>query len=112
MRYEEGMKKEASKVKQTNKAKQHSTPKAVTFPRKNELPQYMYICMWAKEHCAKRLVIGKCEGNSDRINALCECVCVCVSECVCECALCVCVVLTPSPPEANDIDGSEWFIIS
>ena len=27
-------KKEASKVKQTNKAKQHSTPKAVTFPRK------------------------------------------------------------------------------
>ena len=22
-----------------NKAKQHSTPKAVTFPRKNELPQ-------------------------------------------------------------------------
>ena len=33
-------KKEASKVKQTNNmAKQHSTPKAVTFPRKNELPQ-------------------------------------------------------------------------
>ena len=31
--------KQASKVKQTNKAKQHSTPKAVTFPRKNELPQ-------------------------------------------------------------------------
>ena len=31
--------KEASKVKQTNKAKQHSTPKAVTFPRKNELPR-------------------------------------------------------------------------
>ena len=30
----EGRKKEASKVKQTNKAKQHSTPKAVTFPRK------------------------------------------------------------------------------
>ena len=33
-------KKEASKVKQTNKAKQHSTPKAVTFPRKNE---HMYM---------------------------------------------------------------------
>ena len=31
--------KEASKVNQTNKAKQHSTPKAVTFPRKNELPR-------------------------------------------------------------------------
>ena len=27
------------KVKQTNKAKQHSTPEAVTFPRKNELPR-------------------------------------------------------------------------
>ena len=36
----EERKKEASKVKQTNKAKQHSTPKAVTFPRKkNELPR-------------------------------------------------------------------------
>ena len=35
----ERRKKEASKVKQTNKAKQHSTPKVVTFPRKNELPQ-------------------------------------------------------------------------
>ena len=34
----ERRKKEASKVKQTNKAKQHSTSKAVTFPRKNELP--------------------------------------------------------------------------
>ena len=33
-------KKEASEVKQTTiKAKQHSTPKAVTFPKKNELPQ-------------------------------------------------------------------------
>ena len=32
-------KKEASKVKHTaNKAKQHSTRKAVTFPKKNELP--------------------------------------------------------------------------
>ena len=35
----EGRKKEASKIKQTNKAKQHGTPKAVTFPRKNELPR-------------------------------------------------------------------------
>ena len=32
-------KEERKTVKQTNKAKQHSTPKAVTFPRKNELPQ-------------------------------------------------------------------------
>ena len=30
------MEKEASKVKQTNKAKQHSTPKA---PKKNKLPR-------------------------------------------------------------------------
>ena len=37
MRDAEGRKKEASKVKQTNKAKQHNTPKAVTFPEKNEL---------------------------------------------------------------------------
>ena len=35
----EGRRKEASMVKQTNKAKQHSTPKAVTFPKKNELPR-------------------------------------------------------------------------
>ena len=33
-------KEESSKQGQTNnKAKQHSTPKAVTFPRKNELPR-------------------------------------------------------------------------
>ena len=33
-------KKKARKVKQTTiKAKQHSTPKAVTFPNKNELPR-------------------------------------------------------------------------
>ena len=37
------MKKEASKVKQTNKAKQHSTPKAVIFPRKNELPRVGHV---------------------------------------------------------------------
>ena len=30
-------KEEKSKQGQTNKAKQHSTPKAVTFPKKNEL---------------------------------------------------------------------------
>ena len=31
-------KKQARSNKQTNKAKQHSTPTAVTFPKKNELP--------------------------------------------------------------------------
>ena len=39
MRDEKEERKKQAKVKQTNKAKQHSTPKAVTFPRKNELPQ-------------------------------------------------------------------------
>ena len=34
------MKEEKSKQGQTNnKAKQHSTPKAVTFPKKNKLPR-------------------------------------------------------------------------
>ena len=33
------MRDERKKQGQTNKAKQHSTPEAVTFPRKNELPQ-------------------------------------------------------------------------
>ena len=32
-------KEERSKQGQTNKAKQHNTPKAVTFPKKNELPR-------------------------------------------------------------------------
>ena len=40
MRDEEGRKKEASKVIQTAiKAKQRRTPKAVTFPKENELPR-------------------------------------------------------------------------
>ena len=39
----EGRKKQARSNKQTNnKAKQHTTPKAVTFPKKNELHK-MYI---------------------------------------------------------------------
>ena len=38
------IKKEASKVKHTaNKAKQHSTRKAVTFPNKNELPWWVEL---------------------------------------------------------------------
>ena len=36
---DERRKEERSKQDQTNKAKQHSTPKAVTFHKKNELPQ-------------------------------------------------------------------------
>ena len=32
-------KEERKKQARSNKAKQHSTPKAVTFPRKNELPR-------------------------------------------------------------------------
>ena len=35
-----------SKEGQTNKkAKQHSTPKAVTFPKKNDMYMYMYVNM-------------------------------------------------------------------
>ena len=49
----EERKKQARSCKQTNKAKQHSTPKAVTFPKKNELPRVelepttlrMYVCI-------------------------------------------------------------------
>ena len=36
---DERRKEERSKQGQTNKAKQHSTPKAVTFPKKYELPR-------------------------------------------------------------------------
>ena len=35
----EERKKQARSNKQTNKAKQRSTPNAVTFPKKNELPR-------------------------------------------------------------------------
>ena len=51
----DGRKEERSKQGQTNnKAKQHSTPKAVTFPKKNELPRvglepmtlYMYLFIY------------------------------------------------------------------
>ena len=39
MRDEKEERKKQARSNKTNKAKQHSTPKAVTFPRKNELPQ-------------------------------------------------------------------------
>ena len=42
MRDKEGRKKEASKGKQKNEAKQHSTPEAVTFPKKNACALYIY----------------------------------------------------------------------
>ena len=44
-------KEERSKQGQTNnKAKQHSTPKAVTFPKKNELPRVRHIhVVWATD---------------------------------------------------------------
>ena len=45
MRDAEGRKKERSKQGQTNnKAKQYSTPKAVSFPNKNELPRVAFAC--------------------------------------------------------------------
>ena len=48
--------KEERKKQQTNKAKQHSTPKAVTFPKKNELPlvglkpMTLYTCTLARTY--------------------------------------------------------------
>ena len=39
MRSKKERSKQGQTNKQTNKAKQHSSPKAVTFPRKNELPR-------------------------------------------------------------------------
>ena len=54
MRDEKGRKKEASKTVKTNKAKQHNTPKAVIFLKKNELPQVgfepMTLCMYMYIH--------------------------------------------------------------
>ena len=48
---DERRKEERSKQDQTNnKAKQHSTPKAVTFPKKNELPQvHVYTCILMRD---------------------------------------------------------------
>ena len=46
-------KEDRSKQNQTNnKAKQHSTPKVVTFPKKNELPRVglKYECMNSTGH--------------------------------------------------------------
>ena len=48
-----GRKEERSKQGQTNnKAKQHSTPNAVTFPKKNELPRTVSYVMYRAMHCA------------------------------------------------------------
>ena len=72
----EERKKQARSNKQTNKAKQHSTPKAVTFPRKNELPQvglepttlytpdmYMNICSAENNHpCGTKKYATACTG--------------------------------------------------
>ena len=50
----EGRKKQA---RSKNKAKQHSTPKAVTFPKINELPRVglepttLYTCTCTTQHC-------------------------------------------------------------
>ena len=40
----------SSKQGQTNKAKQHSTPKVVTFPKKNELPRVGHVHLHAYTH--------------------------------------------------------------
>ena len=59
MRDAEASKEERSKQGHTNnKAKQHNTPKAVTFPNKNELPWvgHVYICMY--NQCTGRGMIA------------------------------------------------------
>ena len=48
---DERRKEERTKQGQTNnKAKQHSTPKAVTLPKKNELPRVEFVYMYIHEY--------------------------------------------------------------
>ena len=54
----EERKKQARSNKQTNKAKQHSTPKAVTFPRKNELPR-VHVHVPARGNCSLNEVLPR-----------------------------------------------------
>ena len=61
-------KKEANKVKQINKAKQHSTPTAVIFPKKSCLgwdsnPRHsiLYICMYCIHSIGLSLSAQKCD---------------------------------------------------
>ena len=55
--------KEASKVKQTNKVKQHSTPKAVTFPKKKV---YIIIkSLWMSRACAPAQDRKRQRGSPD-----------------------------------------------
>ena len=67
-------KEEASKVKQTNKAKQHSTPKVVAFPKKNELPWVglepttLYTLDRALYHC---ICMYKMLQRCDKDNSVC-----------------------------------------
>ena len=64
----------SKKVKQTNKAKQHSTPEAVTFPKKNDVytcglvKYYLHVlslfcfcvcCRCGIQHCASDT--GQCD---------------------------------------------------
>ena len=47
------MKRKEERIKQgqtNNKAKQHSTPKAVTFPKKNELPRVGHVHVHVHVH--------------------------------------------------------------
>ena len=70
MRDAEASNEERSKQGHTNnKAKQHNTPKAVTFPNKNELPWvghvqyiYIYICMY--NQCTGRGMIAYSTGHA------------------------------------------------
>ena len=63
----EGRKKQASSNKQTNKAKQHSTPKAVTFPKKNELPQVGFepTTLYTLDRALNHMYVYYCFAYSD-----------------------------------------------
>ena len=70
MRDEEGRKKEASKVKQTK----YSTPKAVTFPKKNELPRMRFEPTTLYIHCIYSIIMYMYQinfptGNKRQLNA-------------------------------------------
>ena len=57
---DERRKEERSKQGQTNnKAKQHSTPKAVTFPKKNELPRVGLepTTLYTLDACAYNIIL-------------------------------------------------------
>ena len=98
----EGRKKEASKVKQTNKAKQHSTPMyvcvcwAITSSTIEKLSLYMKVT----SHTSGAVTVP-CDPIAALVRLTapqCVCMCVCVCVCVCVCMIvwvwtCTCTII-------------------